>query len=109
MLPTITIELRHLKDDTYESRILSPEQQDILRGEFTFNENDAFFVRGTGYLEEDGARKAEHVETGFIQRMGKHFYELITDGKDDFKKYLRLNKGLKKGFCLTLALDSQTV
>jgi hypothetical protein len=54
MLPTITIELRHLKDDTYESRIFDPQQQDILRSEFTFNENDPFFVRGTQYLEEDG-------------------------------------------------------
>ena len=109
MLPTITIELRHLKDDTYESRILSPHQQDILRCEFTFNESDPFFVRGTRYLEEDGQRKDEHIEPGFIQRVGKHFYDLITDGKDKFKDYLRLNKELKGGFCLTLALDSKTV
>ncbi|MCK4398766.1 MAG: tetratricopeptide repeat protein [Methanophagales archaeon] len=109
MLPTITIELRHLRDDTYESRILDPQQQDILRCEFTFNEDDPFFVRGTRYLEEDGQRKNEHVEPGFIQRMGKHFYDLITDGKDDFKNYLRLNNELKGGFCLTLALDSKTI
>ena len=109
MLPTITIELRHLRDDTYESRILDPQQQDILRCEFTFNENDPFFVRGTRYLEEDGQRKDEHVEPGFIQRMGTHFYDLITGGKDDLKNYLRLNKELKGGFCLTLALDSKTV
>ena len=109
MLPTITIELRHLRDDTYESRILDPQQQDILRCEFTFNENDPFFVRGTRYLEEDGQRKDEHVEPGFIQRMGRHFYDLITSGKDDFKNYLRLNKELRGGFCLTLALDSKTV
>lgn len=109
MLPTITIELRHLRDDTYESRILDPQQQDILRCEFTFNEDDPFFVRGTKYLEEDGQRKDEHVEQGFIQRMGKHFYDLITDGKDDLKNYLRLNKELRGGFCLTLVLDSRTV
>jgi len=109
VLPTITIELRHLTDDTYESRILNPQQQDISRCEFTFNENDPFLVRGTGYLEEDGQRKDEHVETGFIERMGKHFYDLITDGKSDFKNYLRLNNELKGGFCLTLALDSKTV
>lgn len=109
MLPNITIELRHLTDDTYESRIVDPQQKDILRCEFTFNENDPFLVRGTGYLEEDGQRKDEHVEPGFIERMGKHFYDLITDGKNDFKNYLRLNKELKGGFCLTLALDSKTV
>jgi len=109
MLPTITIELRHLKDDTYESRILDPQQQDILRCEFTFNENDPFFVRGTQYLEEDGQRKDEHVEPGFIQRMGKHFYDLITDGQDDLKNYLRLNNELRGGFCITFALDSKTV
>lgn len=94
MLPTITIELRHLKDDAYESRILSPEQQDILHCEFTFSENDPFLARATGYLEEDGQRKDEHVETGFIQRMGNHFYDLITAGKDDFRNYLRLNNEL---------------
>jgi len=109
VLPNITIELRHFKDDTYESRILNPQQQDISRCEFIFSENDPFLVRGTGYLEEDGQRKDEHVETGFIERMGKHFYDLITDGKNDFKNYLRLNKELKGGFCLTLALDSKTV
>ena len=109
MLPTITIELRHLRDDTYESRIRDPQQQDILRCEFTFNEDDPFFVRGTKYLEEDGQRKDEHVEPGFIQRMGKHFYDLITAGKDDLKNYLRLNRELKGGFCLTFALDSKTV
>ncbi|MCK4734529.1 MAG: hypothetical protein KAT65_18885, partial [Methanophagales archaeon] len=54
-------------------------------------------------------RKNEHVEPGFIQRMGKHFYDLITAGKDDFKNYLRLNNELRGGFCLTLALDSKTV
>lgn len=109
MLPNITIELRHLTDDTYESRILNPQQKDILRCEFTLNENDPFLVRGTGYLEKDGQRKDEHVEAGFIERMGKHFYGLITDGKSDFKNYLRLNNELKGGFCLTLALDSKTV
>jgi tetratricopeptide (TPR) repeat protein/CHAT domain-containing protein len=110
MLPNITIELRHLTDDTYESRFLNPQQQDILRCEFTFNENDPFLVRGTGYLEKDVQRRDKHVETGFIERIGRHFYDLITDGKDDLKNYLRLNNNeLKGGFCLTLALDSQTV
>jgi hypothetical protein len=85
MLPTITVELRHLTGDIYESRILDPQQRDILRCEFTFNENDPFFVRGTSYLEEDAQRGDEHVERGFIQRMGKHFYDLITGGKDDLK------------------------
>ncbi|MFQ6092160.1 MAG: CHAT domain-containing protein, partial [bacterium] len=41
--------------------------------------------------------------------MGKHFYDLITDGKDDFKNYLRLNKDLKTGFCLSFVLDSKTI
>ena len=109
MLSTITIQLRHLTDDTYESRIVDPQQKDILQCEFTFNENDSFLVRGTGYLEEDGQRKDEHVETGFIERMGKHFYDLITGRKSDFKNYLRLNNELKGGFCLTLALDSSIV
>lgn len=66
-------------------------------------------MRGTRYLEEDGQRKAEHVELGFIQRMGKHFYDIITDGKSDLKNYLWLNRELKGGFCLTSALDSRTV
>jgi CHAT domain-containing protein len=109
MLPTITIELRHLRNDTYGSRIFDPQQRDILRCEFTFNENDPFFVRGTQYLEEDGQRKDEYIEPGFIQRMGKHFYDLITDGKDDLKNYVRLNKELRGGFCITFALDSKTV
>ena len=109
MLPVITIELRHLKDDTYESRILSPEKQDILRCEFQFNDNDPFFARGTQYLEQDGQRKDEHVEFGFIQRLGVHFYDLITNKKPNFKEYLRLNPVLKKGFCLTLELDSSTI
>jgi hypothetical protein len=109
MLPTITIKLRHLREDTYESRILDPQQRDILRCEFTFNEDDPFFVHGTKYLEEDGQRKDEHVEPGFIQRMGKHFYDLITAGKDNLKNHLRSNNELKGGFCLTFALDSTTV
>ena len=109
MLPTITIELRHLREDTYESRILDPQQRDILRCEFTFNEDDPFFVRGTRYLEEDGQRKDAHVEPGFIQRMGKHFYDLITAGKDDLKNHLRSNNELRSGFCLTFALDNTTV
>jgi len=109
MLPNITIELRHSRDDTYESRILSPQKVDILRCEFTFKEDDSYFVRGTRYLEEDGQRRDEHVEPGFIQRMGKHFYDLITGGKDDFKNYLRPNPELKRGYYLTLALDSRTI
>ncbi|KPJ65985.1 hypothetical protein AMJ44_09145 [candidate division WOR-1 bacterium DG_54_3] len=109
MLPNITIELRHLKDDSYESRIFGPQSQDILRSEFRFKEDDPFFVRGTKYLEEDGQRTNKDVEKGFIQRMGKHFYDLITDGKDDFKKYLRHDQEIKRGYCLTLALDYKTI
>jgi tetratricopeptide (TPR) repeat protein len=109
VLPNITIELRHKNDDTYESRILSPEKRDILRCEFKLNEDDSYFVRGTKYLEEDAGRRDEHVEAGFIQRMGKHFYDLITDGKDDFKNYLRHNQELKGDYCLTLALDYKTI
>jgi hypothetical protein len=41
--------------------------------------------------------------------MGKHFYDLITAGKDDLKNYVRLNNELRGGFCLTFALDSKTV
>ena len=107
MLPNISIELRHLKDDTYESRILNPQKEDILRCEFAFKEDNAFFVTGTGYLEKDAQRKDKDVDSGFIQRMGKHFYDLITDGNDKFKEYQRLN--LKRGYCLTLALDSRTI
>jgi len=109
VLPNIIIELTHKNDDTYESRILSPEKRDILRCEFKFKEDDSYFVRGTKYLEEDAGRRDKHVETGFIQRMGRHFYDLITGGKNDFKNYLRLNPELKGGYCLTLALDSKTI
>lgn len=109
MLPNITIELRHRGDDTYESRILSPEKRDILRCEFKFKEEDSYFVRGTKYLEDDASRRDKHVEEGFIQRMGRHFYDLITGGKNDFKNYIRLNPELKAGYCLTLALDSKTI
>jgi tetratricopeptide (TPR) repeat protein len=109
MLPAITIELKHKTDDTYESRILGPQKEDILRCDFTFKEDNPFFVTGIKYLEEDGQREDKHVEKGFIQRMGKHFYDLITDGKNDFKNYLRLNKELKEGYCLTLALDYKII
>jgi tetratricopeptide (TPR) repeat protein len=109
MLPNITIELRHKKDDLYESRILSPLKEEILQCEFTFKEDDPFYVRGTKYLEEDGQREDRDIESGFIQRMGKHFYDLITDKKDNFKEYLRLNPDLKRGFCLTLELDVKIV
>lgn len=109
MLPNITIELRHRGDDTYESRILSPEKRDILRCEFKFKEDDSYFVQGTRYLEEDAGRRDKHVETGFIQRMGEHFYDLITGGNNDFKNYLRLNQELKGGYCLTLALDYKII
>lgn len=109
MLPNITIELRHKNDYTYESRILSPEKRDILQCEFKFKEDDSYYVRGTKYLEDDASRRDKHVEEGFIQRMGKHFYHLITNGKNDFKNYLRLNPELKAGYCLTLALDSKTI
>ena len=109
MLPNITIELRHQGDDTYESRILSPEKRDILRCEFKFKEDDSYFVRGTKYLEEDAGRRDKNVEEGFIQRMGKHFYDLITGGNNDFKNYIRLNPELKAGYCLILALDSKTI
>lgn len=109
MLPNITMELRHIKGDSYESRIRGTQNEDILRSEFGFKEDDPFFVRGTRYLEEDGQRRDKDVEQGFIQRMGKHFYDLITDGKDDFKKYLQHSQELKKGYCLTLALDYKTI
>ena len=109
MLPNIIIELRHKKDDLYESRILSPLKEEILQCEFTFKEDDPFYVRGTKYLEEDGKRADRDIESGFIQRMGKHFYDLITDKKDNFKEYLRLNPELKRGFCLTLELDVKIV
>jgi tetratricopeptide (TPR) repeat protein len=109
VLPNITIELRHIKDDSYESRILGLQNEEILRSEFKLKEDNPFFVRGTSYLEEDGQRRDEHVERGFIQRMGKHFYDLITDGKNDFKNYLRHNQELKGGYCLTLALDYKTI
>jgi tetratricopeptide (TPR) repeat protein len=109
VLPNIIIELTHKNDDTYESRILSPEKRDILRCEFKFKEDDSYFVRGTKYLEDDAGRRDRHVEEGFIQRMGKHFYDLITDGKHEFKEYLRLNPELKGGYYLTLALDSKTI
>jgi len=109
VLPNITIELRHQGDDTYESRILSQEKRDILRCEFTLNEDDSYFVLGKGYLEKDAEREDKDVDSGFIQRMGKHFYDLITDGKDDFKNHLRLNQELKGGYCLTLALDYKII
>jgi tetratricopeptide (TPR) repeat protein len=109
VLPNITIELRHKNDDTYESRIQSPEKRDILKCEFKFKEDDSYFVRGTKYLEEDAERRDKHIEEGFIQRMGKHFYDLITDGKNDLKNYLRHNQELRGGYCLTLALDSETI
>jgi len=109
LLPIITIELRHLKDDTYESRILSPQRQDILRCEFTLKEDDSFLAHCKKYLEEDCKRKDKDVDPGCIQRMGKHLYDLITNKRNDLKDYLRLNKEqLKRGFSLTFELDSKT-
>jgi len=109
VLPNIIIELRHKKDDIYESRILSPLKEEILQCEFSFKEDDSYYVSGTKYLEDDGKRADRDIESGFIQRMGKHFYDLITDKKDKFKEYLRLNPELKRGFCLTLELDVKIV
>lgn len=107
MLPNVIIELRHLSKEKYESFFLGTRGQEILKCEFTFNEEDAFFVRGIKYLEDDAQRPNEHVEPGFIKRMGKHFYDLITNKNDAFKNYLSLNEELKKGFYLILALDSK--
>jgi hypothetical protein len=109
MLPIVTIELEHKSDAVYKSRIVSHFNQDISRCEFTLAPEDSFLVRGKTYLETDVRRKDTDIDTGFIKRMGKHFYDLITGGQNDFKNYLRLNKELKAGFCLHLALDCTTI
>ncbi|MDI6794641.1 MAG: hypothetical protein QME81_17530, partial [bacterium] len=108
MLPAITIELRHLQAEKYESRIRGVDEEDILRNEFELKEDDAYLVSAHNYLGKDARRKDKDIEKGFIQRMGKHFYDLISPG-ETFKQYLRSRPDLHQGYHIVFKLDSRTV
>jgi tetratricopeptide (TPR) repeat protein len=91
MPPEIRIEIEKIGDKQYRSRVLTDEGQEIVTNDFSYDPELLYNIEAQKYLEMDGGRSDEEVESDFLPLYGQKLYRYLFGDGSAFSNFLKFN------------------
>ena len=87
----IRIEIEKIGDKQYRSRVLTDEGQEIVTNDFSYDPELLYNIEAQKYLEMDGGRSDEEVESDFLPLYGQKLYRYLFGDGSAFSNFLKFN------------------
>ena len=87
----IRIEIEKIGDKQYRSRVLTDEGQEIVTTDFSYDPELLYNIEAQKYLETDGGRSDEEVESDFLPLYGQKLYRYLFGDGSAFSNFLKFN------------------